>query len=89
MQVFKSNFDLADGKQFFRKTIVFEKNLQSHAFLNGLNSTKFLEIVDSNKTPNIFSTYKLKITFKHLIYAQAIFNVFQNTYTPELETFEL
>ena len=33
-----------------------ETNIRSHDVLNGLNSIKFLEILDSNKTPNIFST---------------------------------
>ena len=31
----------------------------------GLDSTKFLEILKANKTPNKFSTDQLKITFKH------------------------
>ena len=31
-----------------------------------LKLIKFLEILNSNKTPNIFSTYQLKITFKPL-----------------------
>ena len=56
--------------------------------LNGLNSVKFIEISNSNKTPNVFSTYQLKITFKHLNFAQAIFNVFQTTHTPRFETFK-
>ena len=51
----------------------------SHHILNGLNSIKFLKILSSDKTPNIFSTYQLKNTFKHLNFAPAIFNVFQNT----------
>ena len=57
----------------FRKTILIEKNIRSHDVLNGLNSIKFLEILNSNKTPNIFSTYQLKITFKHLIFARKPF----------------
>ena len=32
----------------------------------GLNTTKFLEILHSNKTPNKFSSNQLKIAFKHL-----------------------
>ena len=59
-----------------------QKNMRSHDVLNGLNSIKFLEILNSNKTPNIFSTYQLKLKR-----AQAIFNVFQNTHTPRFETF--
>ena len=56
--------------------------------LNGLNSIKFIETLNSNKTPNVSSTYQLKISFKHLNFTQAIFNVFQNTHTPGFETFE-
>ena len=33
--------------------------------LKGLDSTKFLQILHSNKTPNKFSTRQLKIAFKH------------------------
>ena len=46
---------------FLQKMILIEKNIRSHDVLNGLNSIKFLEIFNSNKTPNIFSTYELKI----------------------------
>ena len=42
------------------------ENITSHDFFKGLNSIKFLEIFNSNKTPNIFSIYQLKIsTFKY------------------------
>ena len=54
------------SEHFFRKTILIEKNICSHDVLNGLKSIKFLEILNSNKTPNIFSTCQLKITFKPL-----------------------
>ena len=40
------------------------ENISSHDLFKGLNSIKFLEIFNSNKTPNIFSIYQLKITFK-------------------------
>ena len=40
---------------FFMKAILIEKDTRSHDVLNGLNSVKFLEILNSNKTPNIFS----------------------------------
>ena len=43
-----------------------EKSIRSHNVLSGLNSIKFLEILSSNKTLNIISTYQLKITFKPL-----------------------
>ena len=49
-----------------KKTILIDKNICSHGVLNGLNSIKFREILNSNKTLNIFSTYQLKITFKPL-----------------------
>ena len=58
---------------FLQKNIFFEKNIRSHDVLNGLNSIKFLEMFNSNKTPNIFSTYQLKITFKHLNFARKPF----------------
>ena len=58
---------------FFRKTILIEKNIRLHDVFNGLNSIKFLEILNCNKTPNIFSTYHLKITFKHLNFARKPF----------------
>ena len=41
---------------FLRKTILIEKNICSHNVLNGLNSIKFLEILNSNETPNILNT---------------------------------
>ena len=64
-------------EHFFRKIILIEKNIRSHNVLNGLNSVKFLEIVNSNKTPNIFSTYQLKIIFKHLSFARKPFLMFE------------
>ena len=39
---------------FFRKSILISKNINSQDVLKGLNSTKFLEILHSNKTPNKF-----------------------------------
>ena len=41
------------------------KNINSQDVLKGLDSTKFLEILHSNKTPNKFSNHQLKIAFKH------------------------
>ena len=58
---------------FLQKTILIEKNIRLSNVLNGLNSIKFLEILNSNKTPNILTTYKLKITFKHLNFARKPF----------------
>ena len=54
------------GTSLQKKTILIEKNIRSHDVLSGLNSIKFLEILNSNKTLNTFSTYQFKITFKHL-----------------------
>ena len=53
--------------------ILIEKNTRSHDVLNGLNSIKFLEILNSNKAPNIFSTYQLKITSKPLNFVRKPF----------------
>ena len=40
----------------FVKTILFERNLRPHDVLNGLNLIKFVEIFNSNETPNVFFT---------------------------------
>ena len=50
---------------FLRKSILIWKNINSQDVLKGLDSTKFLEILHSNKTPNKFSNHQLKIAFKH------------------------
>ena len=55
----------------------FLKNISSYV-LKGLNSGKFLEIVNRNKTPNKFSTQNHFYAFKFL--SQAIFNLFENTH---------
>ena len=47
--------------------------MRSHDVLSGLNSIKFLEILNSNKTPNIFSTDQLKITFTLLNFVRKPF----------------
>ena len=54
-------------------TILIEKNIRSHDVLNGLKSTKFLEILNSNKTPYKFSIYQVRITFKHLSFVRKAF----------------
>ena len=48
---------------FLQKNDFTMKNIHSHDVLNGLHSIKFLEILNTNQTPNIFFTYQLKITF--------------------------
>ena len=40
-------------------------NINSQDVLKGLDTTKFLEILHSNKTPNKFSSHQFKIAFKH------------------------
>ena len=50
---------------FLRKSILIWKNINSQDVLKGLDSTKFLEILHSNKTRNKFSNHQLKIAFKH------------------------
>ena len=50
---------------FLRKSILIWKNINSQDVPKGLHSTKFLEILHSNKTPNKFSNRQLKIAFKH------------------------
>ena len=50
---------------FLRKSILIRKNINSQDVLKGLDSTKFLEILHSSKTPNTFLNHPLKIAFKH------------------------
>ena len=44
---------------FLRKSILISKNINSQDVLKGLNSTKFLEIWHSNKTPKEFLSDQL------------------------------
>ena len=67
---------------FLQKTILIEKNTPLHDVLNGLNSIKFLEILNSNKKPNIFCTYQLKITFKPLNFVRKPFLMCFKIHTP-------
>ena len=69
----QSDFKLNPLLNFFRKTILIEKNIRSHDVLSGLHSIKFLEILNSNKTPNTFFTYQLKINFKSLNFVRKPF----------------
>ena len=66
----KLNLHRTHKGHFSRKTVLIEKNIRSYDVLNGLNSIKFLEIFNINKTPNILSTNELKITFKPLNFAR-------------------
>ena len=55
------------------KSILIWKNINSQDVLNGLESTKFLEILHSNKTPNKCSNHQLKIAFKHPNFVRELF----------------
>ena len=50
---------------FLGKLVLIWKTINSQDVLKGLDSTKFLEILKSNKTSKKNSTEQLKITFKH------------------------
>ena len=45
---------------FLGKSILIWKNINLQDVLKGLDSTKFLEILHSNKTPNKFLNHQLK-----------------------------
>ena len=48
----------------------------------GLGSTKFLEILHSNKTPNKFLNHQLKIAFKHPNFVREPFQICLKIRTP-------
>ena len=52
-------------RTFLKKIDSYLENINSQDVLEGLDSTKFLEILHSNKTPNKFSNHQLRIAFKH------------------------
>ena len=52
-------------RTFLKKVDSYLEKYKSQDLLKGLDSTKFLEILHSNKTPNKFSNHQLKIAFKH------------------------
>ena len=47
-----------------------------------LNSIKFLEILNGNKTPDKFSIYQVRITFKHLSFVRKAFLMCLRIRTP-------
>ena len=55
---------LINIRTLLRKLILIWKIANLQDVLKGLDSTKFLEILKSNKTTNKFSADELKITFK-------------------------
>ena len=67
--IFFENFDyratLIKIRTFLKKIDSYLENINSQDVLKGLDSTKFLEILHSNKTPNKFSNHQLTIAFKH------------------------
>ena len=65
-----------------KKRFLLRKNIRSHDVLNGLNSIKFLEILNSNKTPDKFSIYQVRITFKHLSFVRKAFLMCFRIHTP-------
>ena len=52
-------------RTFLKKIDSYLEKYKFEDVLKGLHSTKFLEILHSNKTPNKFSNHQLKIAFKH------------------------
>ena len=56
---------LIEIKTFRKKSILIWKNINLQDILKGVDTTKFLEILNSIKKPYKFSTDQLKITFKH------------------------
>ena len=52
-------------RTFLKKIDSYLEKYKFANVLKGLDSTKFLEILHSNKTPNKFSNHQLKIAFKH------------------------
>ena len=67
---------------FLRKSILIWKNINSQDVWKGLDSTKFLEILHRNKTPDKFSNHQLKIAFKHPNSVREPFKIFLKIRTP-------
>ena len=73
---------------FLRKSILIWKNMNLQDVLKCLDS-KFLEILQSNKTPNKFWIDHLKITFKCLNFVCEAFKICSKIRTPPIsEAFE-
>ena len=65
-----------------------EKCGSSWDVLNGLDSSKFSEILYSNTTPEKFSIYQVKITFKHLRFGRKAYltcRKLHNSPPPDIE----
>ena len=68
-------------RTFLEKIDFFLKNIYLQDILKGLDSTKFLEILHSNKTPNKFSNHHLKIAFQNPSFVREPFK-FGRKYAP-------
>ena len=60
-------------RTFLKKIDSYLENMNSQDVLKGLDSTKFLEILHSNKKPNKFSNRQLKIAFKRPNFVRELF----------------
>ena len=60
-------------RTFLKKIDSYLEKKNSQDVLKGLDSTKFLEILHSNKKPNKFSNRQLKIAFKHPNFVRELF----------------
>ena len=60
-------------RTFLKKIDSYLENMNSQDVLKGLEWTKFLEILHSNKKPNKFSNRQLKIAFKRPNFVRELF----------------
>ena len=60
-------------RTFLKKIDSYLENMNSQDVLKGLDSTKFLELLHSNKKPNKFSNRQLKIAFKRPNFVRELF----------------
>ena len=66
MHLYIYNSQLSNGiylklQLFVTKTIRIKTDTSQRGVLKGLNSSKFLELLNGDKTRNKFSTYRLKV----------------------------
>ena len=64
---------LIEVRTFLEKIDSYLEKYKFARRFEGLDSTKFLKILHSNKTPNKFSNHQLKIAFKHLNFVREPF----------------
>ena len=65
-----------------RKANFAKKYGSSRDVLNGLDSSKFSEIFYSYTTPDKFSLYQVKITFKHLSFVRKAYLTCRKRHNP-------